>query len=65
MHFQNNNIKRIIERKTITRDTTFYPGKPSWGRKPNKTSSIIDCQCNAKTVRKIGLWSNKIKQMQK
>jgi hypothetical protein len=49
MHFQNNNIKRIIERNTITRYTTFYPGKPSWGRKPIKTSSIIDFQDNAKT----------------
>jgi hypothetical protein len=48
MHFQNNGIKRIIERNTITRYTTFYPRKPSWGRKPKKTSSIIDFQYNAK-----------------
>jgi hypothetical protein len=52
MNFQNNNIKMIIERNRITRYTTFYLGKPSWGRKPNKTSSIIDCQYNAKAKTK-------------
>jgi hypothetical protein len=52
MHFQINSIKRITERNTITRYATFYPGKLSWGRKPNKTSSIIDCQYNAKTKTK-------------
>jgi hypothetical protein len=52
MHFQNNNIKRITERNTITRNTKFYPGKPSWGRKPRKNSSIIDYQYNAKTKTK-------------
>jgi hypothetical protein len=36
MHFQNNSIKRITERNTITRYTTFYPGKPLRGTKPNK-----------------------------
>jgi hypothetical protein len=33
---------RITERNTITRYTTFYPGKPSWGRKPNKKFLNID-----------------------
>jgi hypothetical protein len=52
MHFQNNNIKRITERNTITRYTKFYPGKPSWGRNPLKTSSIIYFQYNSKTKTK-------------
>jgi hypothetical protein len=52
MHFQNNGIKRITERNTITMYTTFYPGKPSWGRKPKKTLSIIDCQYNANIKKK-------------
>jgi hypothetical protein len=30
----------------------FYPRKPSWGRKPSKTSSIRDFQYNAKTKTK-------------
>jgi hypothetical protein len=53
MHFQNNNIKRIIERNTITRYATFYPGKPNGGENPEKTSSIIDCQYNTKNKTKI------------
>ena len=52
MHFQNNSIKRITKRNTITRYTAFYPRKPSWGRNPAKTYSIIDCQYNAKTKTK-------------
>jgi len=52
MHFQNNNIKRTTERNTIIRYVAFYPGKPSWGRKPQKKSSIIDSQYNAKTKTK-------------
>ena len=35
--------KRITERKistTTQKNTQIYPGKPSWGRKPNKNSSI-------------------------
>jgi hypothetical protein len=32
----------IIERNTITRYTTFYPGKTSWGRKPSKNFINID-----------------------
>ena len=47
MHFQNNNIKRITERNTITRYAN-----PHGGENPAKTSSIIDCQYNAKTKTK-------------
>jgi hypothetical protein len=36
----NNSISRITERNKITRYTTFYPGKPSWGRKPSKNFLI-------------------------
>jgi hypothetical protein len=52
MHFQNNSIKRITERNTITRYAPFYLGKPSWGKNPAKPSAIIDCQYNAKTKTK-------------
>lgn len=31
----------IFNHKQCTRDTTFYPGKPSCGRKPSKTSLIF------------------------
>jgi hypothetical protein len=45
---------RIIERNTITRYTTFYLGKPSWGRKPRKNFLNID---RPKTKQKILLYS--------
>ena len=40
MHFQNNNIKRITERNTITRYTTFILRNPHGGENPTKTSLI-------------------------
>jgi hypothetical protein len=52
MHFQNNSIKRITERNTITRYTAFILRNPHGGENPTKTSSIIDCQYNAKTKTK-------------
>ena len=52
MDFQNNNIKRITERNTITRYTTFNLGNPHGGENPTKTSSIIYFQYNAKTKTK-------------
>jgi hypothetical protein len=52
MHFQNNNIKKITERNTITRYKTFILGNPHGRENPTKTSSIINCQYNAKTKTK-------------
>jgi hypothetical protein len=53
MLFKDNSINRITERNTITRYTTFYLGKPSRGRKPNKNYLNIDCQYKAKTKTKV------------
>jgi hypothetical protein len=52
MQFQNNTIKRIIERNTIRWYTTFIMGNPHGIENPTKTSSIMDCQYNAKTKTK-------------
>jgi len=35
-NFQKTIRTRISDRDTITETTTIYPGKPSWGRKPNQ-----------------------------
>ena len=37
-HTNTSAYMRIIESETITKRTQVYPGKPSWGRKPAKTS---------------------------
>jgi hypothetical protein len=52
MHFQNNSIKRITGKKQSQGTQHFILGNPHGGENPTKTSSIIDCQYNAKTKTK-------------